>query len=217
MAGRSLMLDRSLTPSDHDALLRRRNELATHCAPTGKDPAIKALSQIFLAFPSYRQSEDDRLGAVTLMLHHVQNFPLWAIRKACHAATSKNSAWPPSAGEFRALVEIEVRAFDDERAAIDRILEAAKNQPAETIKQAAERLRDPRAFAADTISELRRAIPDNEKLRDIPGVDKDRGKTKDQLRAEAEEWLASGAASAPLPKMSPALRKVCGVTNAESV
>lgn len=182
-------------PGARGALDNRHAELCrslTRAAPRAIEGAIKAM---FLRFPASANAPD-MAARIAVYVHDLQQFPIWAIDRALDALRGQ---FAPSAVDLVDTVRKLVQPIHDERAQIANIL---------TADVAAEPSPQDRAMVEQGFRDLVEGLRLNDPLDTVR-------KSRVPTRAEARAWLDEVRAQpVELPTMSPALRRVMGLSEA---
>lgn len=196
-AGKYTISDR-LAPSgdERHTLTCRARELVDALAPGDRNEMAKSIGQMFLAYQQVKLGPDETRATVALYVAQVQEFPNWAVSNGCQTIIRRTSAWPPAAGELRASVAAETRPHEDERAALLSVLNAdVFHEPLP-----GERVRMKEGFEALS-AELGVSV---------------RAGAREPTQAEAKEWLEREQENPrPLPKLSEAALRVCGIDTSD--
>jgi len=174
-----------------NALISRRNELADALFPGDRNEIARTIGQMFLAYQQVKLGPDETRATVALYVAQVQEFPQWAVSKGCEKIIQRPIAWPPSAGEMRAAVQNEARDVQDEHALITSVLNANIEQEC----------------APGDREKMRQGF--KEVIAELGGI---KGEKREHTKDEAAAWLENEKESQrPLPKLSSAALKLCGI------
>jgi hypothetical protein len=124
-AGKPRQLRRPLTADERAALEDRRDELVPVVAPflagQQSDRVALALLDMYGAYTSMRGGEDEAAARVDAVLRLLEEWPAWAIIKACNAIRRNgvwrngkfDRQWPPSEPELVDAVRKEAALYRD--------------------------------------------------------------------------------------------------------
>ncbi len=115
------------TEAQRQFLVNRRNDLADALCSldSERETIVDTILEMFYCWSETRRTEADKLArTASKYAEHIQDKPLWAIKKACGVLERMDTAWPPSPGELRAQVIKETQPLIDEAADLRRLLTA---------------------------------------------------------------------------------------------
>ena len=138
-AGKPRTIRRPLTGEEQEILERRRDELVPVLQPyvdREVNRVALAVSEMYDGFPSMRGSEEAAVGRVERVRHLLDDFPLWAIEKACRDIQRRgvmragvfDRKWPPTDPELVAEVREALRMYGDQHKSAVALLVAKVEQ-----------------------------------------------------------------------------------------
>ena len=105
-------------------LVEREQRLTAAMLHGSREAMARAVSTMFLGFRNVRMADEEAAKTVALYVSCVDRLPGWAVDQGCRAAVERNTPFPPSAGEFKALCEAVCEPVRTERGRINSILQA---------------------------------------------------------------------------------------------
>jgi hypothetical protein len=213
--------DHAPTADERAFFANRKAQLDAILKPSTESAAFAEIVAMFAAMRSKTASEDELVAIMETYVKDVADLPFFALQKACarfRRGECGDGVWVPTQGELANEARRIMQEFNDERAAIWRVL-SAKVVPSITPDRRERNIEGVRRIAAETAAALKASVPKNEALRNavFPTADlRPKFKTDYELKREAEEWLkredAKGPQSIPL---SGALLRMMGLRNPE--
>lgn len=136
-----MLLRRKLTADERASLSRRLAEIDPHLGASRTAEVAKAVAEMFAAFSSARAGEAEAKSMVAAYVAVLKDLPLWAIKRACGrfarseveasevGAKHLDTAFPPSAGQVRAVARAIVDPVGAEAVKVGLALRGAVEEP----------------------------------------------------------------------------------------
>ena len=206
--GRSLAIRAEEAPTDEQRsfIQNRVAEISASLTPASSEDLLAEMWALLRTMAVRNGAEEELAAVVKVYVADLEDLPLWAVSAACRAyrrGDIGNGTFAPTPGEVRKRAKIYLDHWVDERAKLERILDA-RVMPKITAHQ--DRLKEQTlAHVAATVEALKAAT-----FRDTGrgSEDTSRPLTINEAQAALDRYQANPP---PMPKLSPLLRGKMGL------